>query len=510
MFPITFFSDEEAITIPALSLLSRIAAIAGWPAVTSVTACGIGLIVWKYRMLRTWHVWILSGCLLAATITLGMMIDRPYALLVRFPPLIHFIQLAATALSAGTPSLFRLANAGWTIALGLVAWRLLPNWPKSARLTLAVAACLTPLGWTYHLLLFQACGEVALGLLTILLLTQLLQRPDGERLALYVGTALSAWILYRPTALALAVTTVALLFVLRRRQAAWNIALIAFPVGLVWVAVYATGVFQYSFLSSGSASERTFAIMEPLAKLLIALPEQLSLSGMLILIAGSIAVLWRRPSERPLLLLAWLFAIVYTAMHALLTLDRWYGYGRFNILMMLPLAVCAGSLVAWAHGKRWREYGTGITVIAALALQTPWNFVGFLQSSRDVSLLDRIERTVTGGVDPTPLPSIVEQHLANVDTMIVISPSHAFLDLLIARGLLTPVQRSSLIKRSHEWNPSLPNRPVLIQAPPDGRTYRTNISEVDEKFLLDAAAWAAIQTNKEIFSLGEEKVIVVR
>lgn len=77
-------------------------------------------------------------------------------------------------------------------------------------------------------------------------------------------------------------------------------------------------------------------------------------------------------------------------MHAVLTLERWYGYGRFNILMMLPLAVCTGSLVAWAHGKRWREYGVAIVIVGALAVQTPWHFVAFMQSSRDVSISEAV------------------------------------------------------------------------------------------------------------------------
>lgn len=505
IFPVTFFSDEEAIALPSLLLLTRAARLVTWPGLAALFALCIGSAAWFRRRLRGRHVWALLALLCTSSVVLAFLHARPEALLIRFPPLLHLGQILATAAGLGRPALMRLGNAGWTFLLFLSCWTLLPRWPVSARIALGIAALLTPLGWTYRLLLFQACGEITLGLAAVFLLDQVIRRPDGDYLGLYPGMLLGAWILYRPTSLAIACAVIGLLALVRRRRAALDIALIALPMGALWVSVYVLGSFQYAFLSA--SSDRTFALWRPLMETLAAVPEQLGWVGIAVLLAGSTVLALRRPSDRVILLLAWMFGVTSTLLHQLLTVPVWYGYGRFSVLLMLPLAVTVGALAAWAAERRraWLV----LPLIALLAWTTPWPFVRFLQERRAVGTEDYIERTVTGGSIPTPLPQLIEEHATDAQRMIVLSPSYAFLDLLVARGLFGVAQRESIIARSRAWTPSSPGRPVLIQAPQPGRTYRTNITADEERRLLEAAAWARTQpgVREEVF--GSERVLVV-
>lgn len=502
-FPTTFFGDDEAIVIPSLVVAYRLAAILTWSGLTAIVLALGALVVWRWKKVSSWHLWAVFLITLLSTSSIGFFHHNAETLLVRYPPMMNLVQLVSTIIGQGEPLLMRLANAGWTFVLALIAWYLLPTWKPHARLALGLVACLTPLGWSYRILLYQSSGEIVLALAVILLLSQLLSGRDG--ISLYIGMTFSLWILYRPTAFALATATVFALLLLRRKRDALEVGAVALPIGILWCAVYVLGAFQYDFLSSSST--RSFIVVRPMIETLKALPEQLSVPGLLMLMIGSICVFWKRPDDRWLLALAWLFSVLYTALHQLLTIDVWYGYGRFSALLIVPLAVVASSMVMWAKEKKctWLT----LPLIAILVAVTPWNFVSFMQGYRSDAYQHRMERTVTGGAAPTPLPAATEALLAHADTMIILTPSVTYLDLFIARGLITANQRRSIVDRSRAWTPSDASRPVLIQAPREGRTYRTNVPEALEKRLLEAAEWAKAQPNVYERVYGDERVIIV-
>lgn len=502
-FPTTFFSDDEAIVIPPLVVAYRLAALLTWPGLTATILTLGALVLWRYKKVSSWHLWAVFLITLLSTSFIGFFYHNAETLLVRYPPMMNLTQLVSTIIGQGEPLLMRLANAGWTFVLALVVWYLLPTWKPHARLALGLVACLTPLGWSYRILLYQSSGEIVLALAIILLLSQLLSGRDG--IALYIGMTFSLWILYRPTAFALATATVLALLLLRRKRDALEVGAIALPIGILWCAVYILGAFQYDFLSSSST--RSFVVARPMFETLKALPEQLSVPGLLVLIIGSICIFWKRPHDRWLLALAWLFSVSYTVLHQLLTIDVWYGYGRFNALLIVPLAVVTSSMVMWAKEKKctWLT----LPLIAILVAVTPWNFVSFMQGYRSDAYQHRMERTVTGGAIPTPLPAATEELLSHVDTMIILTPTVTYLDLFIARGMITADQRTSIVDRSRAWTPSDTSRPVLVQAPMKGRTYRTNIPETLENRLLEAAEWAKAQPNVYERVYGEERVIIV-
>jgi hypothetical protein len=314
---------------------------------------------------------------------------------------------------------------------------------------------------------------------------------------------LSLWILYRPTSLALVVIVILLLLVFNRRRSAWIIANVALPIGAIWVSVYLFGSFQYSFFSP--EEPRSFPIVAPLLETMIDLHNQLSIAGLVILLAGGAYSLWKRPQDRYLLLVAWLLALAYTGLHEIITVPTWYGYGRFNVLLMLPLGVTVGSVAA---GFRWSS-AAAVALLLPLVLSTPWSTIAFLQSYRSLDHFSRIERTVTGGVSPAPLSRAVGEFIDQADTLILLSPAPSFLDLLIAQGKLTVAQRTAIIQRAKTWTPASENRPVIVQAPAIGSTYRPNIPDAEEKRLLEAAEWARKQPNVQRYRLGSEETLVV-
>ncbi|HVW66374.1 MAG TPA: hypothetical protein VHA78_01435 [Candidatus Peribacteraceae bacterium] len=505
VFPATSFSDEAAIALPALNVLSRIAQVLSWPGILVLTLFVAAFLAWFRAKLRDVHVWILLILLAGWSIALLLLHTHANTVFVRYPPAMQLMQLFSTAVGMGSASLMRLPNAFWTLLLCIAAWFLTPSFRPSARIATALAACLTPLGWTYHLLLYQACGEITLGLVAVFLLSQIVQREDGDTLGLYAGMLFGLWILYRPTIIAVVCATAIALWILRRRRAAWDTAAVALPVGLLWVAVYAFGAFQYAFLSG--TSDRHFVLVTPILDTIAAIPDALHPVGLLILLAGSAVVFWRRAADRWPLAIAWLFAIANTVPQQLLTIDRWYGYGRFDVFLMLPLAVCAGSLTSWAADRK--RLILIAFLFAVLVCTTPFSFLSFLQRYRSVSYLSRMERTVTGGVDVTPLPTVVHRLAAHAGTEVILAPDYSFLDLAIAHGDITVADRTTLLRRSASWTPSSTDRPVIIQAPRAGMTYRTNISGEQEDRLRSAAAWAEKQPGVERVVLGSEQTLIV-
>ncbi len=507
IFPVTFFGDEDLIALPSLIIASKLANVLTWPGLMVIVVALTWIFRLSYRHIQDWHVLVFAVFVLISSAVLAVLHTHPETLIVRYPFFMNFIQFIVTVLTQGSPELFRMGNVFWVVTLGFVGWYAASDWPPSARIATAVTLCLTPLGWTYHILLYQACGELTIGLLATLLLGKLLKKNNDTQSAsaLLLGSIFSFWILYRPTAFVLAGAAVVLLLVCGRKRAAWTVGSIGLPIGVLWLMVYVLGSFQYPFLSTEST--RSFQLLAPFIATLKNLPDQLHPIGLLLLLVGGAYVAWKRPTDRNTLLVAWVFAVLYTGLHQFLTIDEWYGYGRFNVLLMLPLAVTIGSIIAAVSEKN--HVLTAITLLLPLILATPWSNVGFLQSYRAVSYLDMMERTVTGGVSPSPLPRAMNDFVPKADTLILISPSSSFLDLLIARGKLSIAQRTAILERSKLWKPNSTARPVLIQAPTEGYTFRINIPKLDEQRLIDAAAWARKQPGLMVYRLGHEEALVV-
>lgn len=510
LVPLTFFSDEEALVLPALRIASVLADIFTWPGlIAAVALLGIlgGVMI---QRCRTGIIALLCVLCFLASVGAALMIDGTYGQFVRFPPVVHLVQILGTMFSMGDPNLFRFASVLWALFLAGFLWRFTPEWSDASRIGLFLAAGLTPLGWTYRILLYQAAGEIVLLIILTTLLSQFLQRRDRGDAGVLIGMLFSGWILYRPTALVLCLGCIGLLWCLRYRRAAWSVAFTALPVGGVWVLTYLLGAFQYSFLQPGS--ERVWnlhSVLTPLLETALILPSQVRPLGFAVLILGTIGVLWRASAWRSPLLLAWFFALLNIGLHNILTIERWYGYGRFNALLMVPLAFVVAALWDKREFGRWSPL-FGSVSLALLIVATPWNLGAFLQQMRMVPQ-EIVERTVTGGVEPTALPGVIDDFIAQGEVPpVILSPSHAFLDLAIARGMLTPVERDNIITRSNTWTPEDAARPVIIQAPAGKLHYRGNLTEEEEKRLRDAALWARTQPGVQSIFYRLEETLIVR
>lgn len=507
--PITAFSDEEAIALPTLSALFTIVRAIGWPALLLCMTVGILCAVLAIRRLTPHgRLFFLAGGALVAT---GMAFTVPHVigLAIRYPPLVHLAQGFFTLLTVGHPALFRVQNAGWTI---LLAWTIshgLPGVSRTARVAAMTVATLTPLGLSYRVLLYQVSGEIWFGMAASLIVAAMITRNDKHSSGGMLGMLFGLWILYRPTSLALCATIIALLWMLRYKRAAWDVTRIAMPIGLLWILVYLFGSFQYDFLQPSSGRAWTISsITQPIIHTLRELPQELHPVGLALLLVGSIIILWRSHALRPLLLIGWTIAIINTGIHQLLTIDRWYGYGRFNALLMLPLMIITLGLSDRRFSGRFSPV-VSLLIIAGLAFNTPWNFSRYLQMQRGIPAED-VERSTAGGSVPLPASSVVHDMLmAGKVPAILLSPSYGFLDLEIARGTLTVAKRTELLRQSARWSPDHEARPVVIQAPTDSIRYWGNLTESDERRLIEAATWAQSQPTVRTIPYGADRVLIV-
>lgn len=503
--PLAIFGDEEAIMLPAFTALSLVARTVGWiPLMIAALAALFVGGTFVRRFPERFLGWFVGGCGVFALV-IGLLVARTETEFVRYPPLVHFMQGFATVFTSGDTALFRLPSVLWLFVFGWMIWHMAP-WSRVARFLAFFTVMLTPLGWIYKVLLYQSAGEIVFAALAALLIAQLIQIGKKEGSVPLIGMTFTLWIMYRPTALAAAAACCALLFILGYKKAAKDIALIAFPIGFMWVMVYLIGSFQYDFLQPGGGRVWSLAsVTTPVIETLRMLPSQLHPVGLLIMLGSTLWLLRAERSRAMPLLIVWYIALVNTALHQLLTTEKWYGYGRFNALLILPLAFSIAGL--WGASKI-RQIIAGIAV-AVLVLVTPWHITGFMQSLRTVPA-DQVERTVTGGMIPIALPGVTTDLLTKgITPAVILAPSYAFLDIDIARGLLTSAQRTEIRERSATWTPENTARPVLIQAPIRPVHYLGNISKEEEQRLLDAAAWAAAQPGVTIVRYGWEVTYVV-
>lgn len=507
-FPLTFFTDEEAIALPGLTIAMNLIGFVGRPFLIIMLCIVIAGIVRYGCSLRSSHTYCFCGMMVMISATLGVVHQSTETLVLRYPPMLHVLQVTMNIIGGGNLTLLRLLNVFWSIMLGCTAWYCFPDWSRLSRSVLALAVCLTPLGLTYRLLLYQGCGEITFGILLVALVHRLLQSNENDHVAFYVGATLVLWILYRPTAIVLMMATVAIIVYKKRQAATAMILHLALPIGLLTVATYLAGSFQYSFLMP--STPRSFEVLRPFIETLRALPGNLSMVGLIILGCGTIGSWILRPEDRTLLGIAWAIGIIYTGTHEILTVEQWYGYGRFNLLLLVPLGICVASCTAWA-GQQSKYLGLAVAsgFLMTLATVTPWRFVEFLQGYRSVSHAAYIDRSVTGGAFPSAVPKLIERLLAHRKSLTILAPSTAFLDLFIARKLLTPEERAAIVERSNLWMPSERNRPVVISISASGTTYRTHEGDMMDHRLQAAAVWALAQPNVETIEFGRERVYVV-
>jgi hypothetical protein len=466
---------------------------------TFVIAIALAVIFVRHASLKS--RWALGAVCLAVACTAAAVLPTS-GLAVRYPPLVHIVNVLASLLTIENPLLFRLPNALWTAALVLVLWQMLPTWKNSARIVALAGMMLGPLGWTYRTALFQACGEITLATAATLLLVTMLERKNERWAAALLGGLLGLWFLYRPTSLVIACVSVLLLFCSGRRKEAMTCAAIAAPVIVSWLALAPIFTASYGFTHESSGGFFTLHSLEHLWTALLALPMNmhpvaLGVAGVAIVLA----LLVTGRHERLLVAIALIFGFTNAAAQHLLAGDIFAGVARYNVLLLPAVGFALGALM---QGKNPLRITAAVAIVLLIAI-TPFDFIRFTQDLRRDS--PDIFRTPTEGYLPLPLIDAVHAQIAHKDTMVILAPQYGFLDWLMMQGLLTAAEKDHMVQRSQTWTPDSLLRPVLIQAPLY-TTYTPNITQEQEARLQSARAWALTQ-NDTIEKLGIEETVIV-
>ncbi len=505
--PILTFSDEATIALPSLTLLKHIAHFTTWIGLFVIVN-----IVWSLLpifldvLTRRWAIICFIGLALFALMTAQFLPESRF--LVRYPPLVHLMQAFSTASTFGALSYLRTPNMFWTILLGMALWEW-RTWPPAARIAAFLAILLGPLGWTYRTVLFQACGEITLGMIAVLLLAGIfLERKHEKTLGAFLGAIFALWFLYRPTSLAAIVASLIALALFRRRSAAFTTASVALPVVAAWLLLSPIYTASYGFFSPGESQLQDLAaegFFRPLFIMLQSLPANFHIVALVILIGTSaLTLLLGERNSRILLLTAWLIALPPSIGQQMTSGDAFHGVARYNILLLLPLGLAVGNLFV---PSRLRLVGPiiGLACIAALFVITPFDFIDYTQRLRASSI--DIYRTPPEGYLALPVQNAVDKYLREPH-LVVLAPQSTFLDLFVATGELTVPERSAIMERSPRWTPDSPDRPILIQAPV-GTSYRPNLTERQEDNLRVAREWGLLQPNHRIEKLGIEEIVIV-
>lgn len=505
------YSDEALISVPGLALATKTANVTGWPL---LQAAGIaGLIAMMFGFAR----WSIRGAIVTVLILAGfasaiaMLLPEQHDQMIRFPPIVHFIQFPIALLTRSSISVIRLGNLFWTALLALGIWQLTPRWGEWQRIAAFAALVLGPMGWIYHIQLYQACAEITLGFLAVLLVMRITEEEQPTVHASLLGVLLTTWILIRPTALAAAVLCVLLLLGLRRTRRALHVAGIALPIGLLWYLLSPIYTKQYgsvvgNALLNADVAEGTF--VGPFVTSTLSFPSMFHPAVIALLIVGSLLIVLRGgPRERRLLLIAWVLG--YGTSMAQLQITPLYatGYPRYSVLLLLPLAAVLASL--FAKHLRSRECmrllgGLGLIV---LVIVTPWRTIRFLQEMRRSPAT--LYRSAGAGEAPLPATSVILDVLRTTKHPILLAPDLTILEAAIASGLISIEDRTAIYRASAAWDPSLPKRPVIIQAPIE-TSYQYQRTPVEEDRLRLARAWALRQPHHDIVRLGIEEAVIVR
>lgn len=506
-FPLHAFSDEVNIALPSLTLFHRLARVAGWAAPASLTMTAILIGLYFCVRLPPRCAAGAVGIMAGVTVLAAWFLPQMSSLATRYPPLVHLIQFLSTVLGGGHLALLRMPNLIWTLLLALGIETFARTWTPASRYGAFLALLLGPLGWSYRTSLYQACGEITIGMCVVLLLSRILYEEREEDHASYLGALLSLWMIYRPTALLSLGLSLALLAAFRRRRALVTVSAIALPLALIWLTMYPTYRYPFLFQEQGLFPAASTSLLRPLVAAATALPKNLHLVGLIVLL-GSSLVVWSRgaPAHARVLTIAWILGGVTSGVQQLIQEEVWYGYPRFNILLLLPLAVGVAGLLADAGPLRILRRTLGTLAVLALLAITPFDIATYAQTQRRIA--EGIFQSPTGGDVPLPVTFVAEKYLREEPHHIILSPDYAFLDLYIAIGVLTPDDRTRIIRTSDRWSPLSETRPVLIQAPVV-TTYQPNITAAQEDRLRVARAWGLQQPHHTIVRLGIEEVVVV-
>lgn len=513
--PLLAFSDEASIAVPSLTILGKIARATTWTGLFIIVEVGFSLLPIALGMMR--RAWIILVFALMVAIACAAAFLLPESqMMVRYPPLVHFVQAFAGATTFGALAYLRTPNVFWTFALGLTLWEW-KAWPAAARIAAFTGILLGPLGWTYRTVLYQACGELTLGMLASLFLAKIIidQREQDARGAL-LGVVSALWFLYRPTALAGVIAIFLLLGLLRRWRALRSTFLVSAPAIVAWLILAPIFTASYGSFTEGFPLQSAAAQALPaLVATFRALPLNLDPAALGILLLTTLFALALGSREtRTLLGCSWLLALATAVLQQLTAGPVFVGVARYNILLLLPLGVGIGGLVHLMEritlpGKTGLVPRLapllGLLSLAVLIWITPYDFVEFAQVLRARSA--DIYRTPTEGYLPVPLLTAVRVH-ANDPHLVVLAPQTTFIDLLVAIGELTAAQRSAITERSQHWTTASTDRPVIIQAPVLTH-YGPNLSPKREEFLKEARAWALQQPHHSVVRLGTEETIFV-
>ncbi len=531
------FSDEATIAIPSLTLLGHIAHYTTWIGLFVIVCVAWSLLpIFLDVLTKRWAIVTFLGMVCIGIIAAFLLPEsRSF---VRYPPLVHLMQAYAMATVFGALDYLRTPNILWTFMLGMAIWEW-RVWPPAARIGAFLAIILGPLGWTYRVALFQACGELTLGIIAAFLLAAIFLDPKKQQaLGGFLGALFALWFLYRPTSLAAIVASIVVLVIFSRGRAALTTSLVAFPVIAAWLLLSPIYTASYGFFGNEPSQLSdifTHGLLTPILTMIRALPTNLHPLGLTILLGSSLLTLLHgRREDRILLGCAWLMALSTAAAQQFTAGAVFWGIGRYNILLLLPLSVGVGGLFSLERGatlpssphavrsmpareevvaeRALRAHHDiigpilGLASIAALLIITPFDFIEYTQHLRATS--PDIYREPTEGYLALPIIDAAREHLKEPN-LVILAPQYTFLDLFVATGELTIPERDAIIKRSQGWTPSSPDRPILIQAPTI-TSYRPNLSKEQVNALDGARIWALVQNDHTIKRLGVEETVIVR
>jgi hypothetical protein len=503
--PLRTFSDEILIAMPSLAFGYVLAEWFSWPGLMVVALGAAGMAIFVIRKAPLSIVRLILTAMAALAILLALFAPHTISFVNRFPPVVHLLGSLSVLLTAGSVHLLRLPNLIWTLVAMLAIWHMRPEWNVWHKSMLFVGLLLGPLGWMFHITLYQACGEVTLALIAVFLTTTILRQPHA-RLAGYLGMTLSLWMLYRPTSFIAALTIVGLLFLSRKWREAWQTAWIFLPISLLWIALYP--LYNTGYLLQGDslfpAAKSVLSLLVPIRAFLFSLPYTLHQAVLIMAILLTAWTEWRGAAEqRTLLRVAWVVTLVTSLSQHLITLPILYGYVRFSNLLAVPVAIAFSGLFQTPFTIRRR-----LACIAALLLfivATPFDAVRFAQT---ILQEEDVIHTFTAGADvPLPFTNVALDIVSEHPQTVLLVPDSALLELAVATRRITTEQRKAIILRSEEWQLGDTDRPVIIQAP--SSTYLPTITAAWEKRLRAARTWALEQPGSSRIRLGVEEAIIV-
>jgi hypothetical protein len=500
------FSDELTIAIPATTLLTALHTALGWPLIIGTIVLGAILLTKLSLKQALWVFLLFVGVAIALAVS-----PIHTTLVVRYPPFVHLMQFVGGILSFTDPGYFRMPNILWTILLVAAVWQGLPHWRESAKWVIVFGLLVGPLGWTYRMALYQATGELTLGIAAVLLLAQILgtkrKKKVEEQTSQHISSALlgilfAVWILYRPTSLAIIGLTLLILLLTKRYRDLLIISGIALPITISWMALSPLYAAEYEFLDNNIPLLSPEVLPEFFRSLLGSFPSAFHPLTLLILLFGTFVVILRGATDqKKLLVIAWLFGLASSLSQNAASPQVFWGIGRYSVLLLLPLGVCLGSLL---QGDRFSKT-LGVISLALLLAITPFNYTSYTQHLRATS--EDIYRTPPEGYLAQPLFGVTKDFLEQGITPTIVAPQYGFLDFFIARGLLTPEERNQIREEGQSWQPKKIAKPLLVQAP-ISTSYAPNLTQKEEERLRDAHAWALTQPHR-VVRLGIEETVVV-